>query len=111
MRNFFDLKNISPRYKEFYERVELEKSSSIFGAVQPLKIAISSGFKSKVVYITSDYQTATKCYEMFASIYGEKAAILKPTPDNLLYSKARSLETYEENSLKLAKIARGDVDV
>ena len=58
MRNFFDLKNISPKYKEFYERIELEKSSSIFGAVEPLKIAISAGFKEKILYITSDYLTA-----------------------------------------------------
>ena len=65
MRNFFDLKNISPKYKEFYEKIELEKSSSIFGAVEPLKVVISSGFQGKILYVTSDYLTATKCYEMF----------------------------------------------
>ena len=111
MRNFFDLEKICPQMANFYRRVELEKSSSIFGAVLPLKIAISSGFSNKVVYITADYQTATKCYEMFASIYGEKATIIKPTPDNLLYSKAKSLETYAENSVKLAKIVSGDIDI
>ena len=49
MRNFFDLRNINQKYKEFYEKVELEKSSSIFGAVEPLKVVISSGFKEKLV--------------------------------------------------------------
>ena len=73
MRNFFDLKNISPKFKEFYERIELEKSSSIFGAVESFKIAISAGFKEKIVYITSDFLTANKCYEMFYNIYKERA--------------------------------------
>ena len=111
MRNFFDLKNISPRFKEFYQRIELEKSSSIFGAVQPLKIAISAGFKDKILYITSDYLTATKCYELFHNIYGDRCCILKPAPDNLLYVKAKSLETLQENSIKLSKIAIGEIDV
>ena len=77
MRNFFDFDKISPKLAGFYKRMELEKSSSIFGAVTPLKVAISSGFSSKVLYITSDYQTASKCFEMFVSIYGKKATILK----------------------------------
>ena len=111
MRNFFDLKNISPKFKEFYEKIELEKSSSIFGAVEPLKVAISSGFKEKIVYITSDYLVASKCYEMFNSIYKDRVCVIKPAPDNLLYVKAKSLETLQENSIKLSKIVNGDIDV
>jgi len=111
MRNFFDLRNINQKYKEFYEKVELEKSSSIFGAVEPLKVVISSGFKEKLVYITSDYLTASKCFEMFYNIYGDKATIIKPAPDNLIYAKAKSLETFKENSIKLSKIANNEIDV
>jgi len=111
MRNFFDLRNINKKYKEFYDRVELEKSSSIFGAVEPLKVIISAGFKEKIIYITSDYLTATKCYEMFYNIYGEKVVLIKPAPDNLIYAKAKSLETSKENSIKLSKIANNEIDV
>jgi len=111
MKNFFDLKNINSKYKEFYDRVELEKSSSIFGAVEPLKIVISSGFSGKILYVTSDYLTATKCFEMFYNIYKDRACLIKPAPDNLLYVKAKSLETLQENSIKLSKIANDEIDV
>jgi len=111
MKNFFDLKNISPKFKEFYERVGVEKSTSIFGAVSPLKIVISAGFKGKIIYVTSDYLTASKCFEMFYNIYGDRACLIKPTPDNLMYVKAKSLETLQENSIKLAKIALNEIDV
>lgn len=111
MKNFFDLKNLSPKFKEFYERIELEKSSSIFGAVEPLKIAVASGFKDKIVYITADYLTANKCYEMFYNLYKERACLIKPIPDNLLYVKAKNLEVLNENSIKLSKIANDEIDV
>ena len=111
MRNFFDLKNLSPKFKKFYEGVELEKSSSVFGAVTPLKILLSSGFSGKIIYITADYLSATKCFELFHNIYKDRACILKPAPDNLLYVKAKSLETLQENSIKLSKIANGEIDV
>lgn len=110
MRNFFDLQNICPELKDFYQRVELEKTSSIFGAVEPLKLAIASGVKGGLVYITADYQTATKCLEMLESIYGKKAGIIKPAPDNLLYSKAKSIETLIENSVTLSKLALNKID-
>ena len=111
MKNFFELDNICPELKNFYERVGVEKSISIFGAVNSLKVAISSGFKQKVFYITSDFQTASLCYEMFSNVLGDKVCLMKPTPDNLLYSKAKSLELYTENSVSLGKIADGKIDV
>lgn len=111
MKNFFNLQQLNREYADFYNRVELEKTSSVFGATEPLKIAISSGFKNKILYITSDFQTAVKCCEMFESVFKNRVALLRPTPDNLIYSKAKSTETLIENSITLAKIVKDRIDV
>ena len=111
MKNFFDLSIISQVYADFYRRVGSEKSGSIFGAVTPLKIVLSAGFNQPVLYITSDYQTATKCFEMFESLYGDKACLIKPTQDNIMFTKVKSLEVLQENSYKLGLIADGEIDV
>ena len=111
MKNFFDLKNLDPSIKDFYDRVGLEKSSSIFGAVEPLKTIIPLGLNKKILYLTGDFVTAGKQYELYSNILGDKVCQLKPVSDSLVFTKNKSVETLTENSISLAKIAKGDIDV
>lgn len=74
-------------------------------------MALTSAFKSKILYLTSDFMTATRVHEMFASIYGKRARLLKPAGDNLTFAKAKSTEILLENSLTLSSVARNEVDV
>lgn len=111
MKNYFDLTNISPIFKDFYTRVGSEKSGSIFGCCEPLKICISAGFKNKIFYITSDFVTAGRCFELFSSIYKDRVVLLKPNADNFTFAKAKSVETSVQNTIALSKIATGQADV
>lgn len=111
MKNYFDIKNLSPKYKDFFERVGSEKSGSIFGACEPLKIVFSSGFEKKIIYVTADFVTAGRVFEMFQSLFGERVAILKPNAENLTFAKAKNNETNIENLSVLSKIATGKIDV
>ena len=89
----------------------VEKSSSIFGAVEPLKTIIPTGLNKKILYITSDFVTAGRVFELYQNMFGERACQLKPTPDNLVFTKFKSVETLVENSISLSKIASGQIDV
>lgn len=111
MKNYFDIKNLSSQYAEFYRRVESEKSGSIFGACEPLKIAISSGLEKKLVYVTADFVTAGRVLEMFQSIYGKKAQMLKPSADNFTFSRAKNNETNIDNLATLSRLATGEIQV
>ena len=68
MKNFFDLKNIIPIFKDFFERVESVKSGSIFGVCDPLKIPVCSCLSGKKIYITADFMTAGKVFELFSNL-------------------------------------------
>lgn len=111
MKNYFDIKNLSPKYKDFFERVESEKSGSVFSACEPLKVAMASGFEKKIVYVTSDFVTAGRVFEMFQSLFGERVQMLKPNVDNLTFAKSKSNEINIENLVTLSLLARGLVDV
>lgn len=111
MQNYFDIENVDAEFASFYKRVGAEKTASVFGVTQPLKIILSAGLKSKIVYITSDYQVASKCFEMFYNIYKDRACLIKPVADSLIYSRAKNIETEIENSVKIARLAMGEIDV
>lgn len=111
MKNYFDIENLSPAYADFYKRVESEKSGSIFGACEALKIAFSAGLKEKIIYITPDFVSAGRVMEMFSSIYGKNAVLLKPNADNLTFSRAKNNEINIENIITLSKLASQEVEV
>jgi len=111
MENFFDIEKISPSASDFISRVGSEKSGSIFGACEPLKIALATRFKGKKIYITSDFVRAGKCYEMFSEIYGNKVQKLVPTPDFLEFSKTKNLESEIANSIALSRFASEKAEI
>lgn len=111
MKNYFDIKNLNSAYADFYSRVESEKTGSIFGACEPLKIAMTTGFNGKIIYLTADFVTAGRVFELFSSVYGKRVAMLKPIPDNLTFARAKSNECNIENLITLSRLANGEVDV
>ena len=111
MKNYFDIKNLSKVYEDFYNRVESEKSGSIFGACEPFKIAMASAFEHKILYVTADFVTAGRVLEMFQSLFGKRAQMLKPAPDNFTFSRAKNNETNIDNLVTLSRLASGEVDV
>lgn len=111
MKTFFDLKNVSHRYREVYDRLRDEKLGSIFGVVEPLKVVLSAGIDGQVLYLTSDFLTANKCYELFHDILGDEVCLIKPCGDNFIFSRAKSNETLIENSIALAKIVSQKIKV
>ncbi len=111
MKNFFDLQNISPSVADFFKKLSQEKHGSVFGAVTPLKIALSSCLNKKILYLTSDFVSAGKCFEMFSNLFFERAGMLRPSPDNLIFSRAKNTEVVSLNSQTLAKLALGQIDV
>ncbi|MBQ7466722.1 MAG: transcription-repair coupling factor [Clostridia bacterium] len=111
MKDYFDLQNISPKMKDFYTGVGAGKNGSIFGACESFKIVFSVGFKKQILYITSDFTTASRCFEMFSNLLGERVGIIKPVADNLLYAKNKSVDTLMENALTLGKLANKKLDV
>ena len=111
MKDFFDIHNLSPKIKDFYAGVGAGKNGSIFGACESFKIVFSVGFKRKILYITSDFTTANRCFEMFSNIVGDRVGIIKPVSDNLLYAKNKSVDTLMENSLTLGKLANDKLDI
>ncbi len=111
MKNFFDLRRVCPSVDDFFNKLEKEKTSSVFGAVTPLKVVFCASAKEKILYITSDFSTATKCFEMFSNIFGDRAGLLRPTADNFIYARAKSSEVSIANSVVLSKLALGELDV
>lgn len=111
MKNYFDIKNLNKVYEDFYNRVESEKSGSIFGACEPFKIAMASAFEHKILYVTADFVTAGRVLEMFQSLFGKRAQMLKPAPDNFTFSRAKNNETNIDNLVTLSRLASGEVDV
>ncbi len=88
-----DFFNYTPQgdIKELLDAVQAKKSCSVFGVEAGLRAPICSLLSQNIVYITSDYISATRVCKDFEAI-GLNACIFDPLPDSFLYKKAQSAQ-------------------
>ena len=103
-KKFLNFKQVNNELKKLFEGVGQEKSCSIFGVVESLKIALSGEIGKKILYITSDIVQGRKLQELFEQIENGSTAVYPSMPDNLIYKNYVSAEPFIERNTTLFDI-------
>ena len=103
-KTFLDFENINQEFKKIIQGVGQEKSCSIFGVVESLKIALSASFNKPILYITSDIVLGRKLQEFFEHIEKNSTCVFPSVPDNIVYKNFVSSEPYIERNTTLFDI-------
>ena len=103
-KKFLNFGGINQEFKKIIQGVGQEKSCSIFGAVESLKVALCSSFLKPILYITSDIVQGRKIQEYFEHIYPNSSCIFPAVPDNVVYKSYVSAEPFIERNTTLFNI-------
>jgi len=105
--SFLDFCNLNPEYKKIIQGVEQEKSCSIFGVSESLKVMLTSELNRSILYIASDVIGAKKIQEYYEQIYPKQTILFPAVPDNMLFKNYVPAEPYiERNSVLLSALTQ-----
>lgn len=107
-KKFLNFGGINQEFKKIIQGVGQDKSCSIFGAVESLKVALCSSFLKPIVYITSDIVQARKLQDYFEHIYPNSTCVFPSVPDNVIYKSYVSSEPFIERNTTLYNILTGN---
>ena len=105
--NLYDL---GGEYKKLIDSARAKISCSAFGMGQIERI-ISSIAMGKVLYITSDYVSAKRVYDIYRELIGNRAKLLPSGADVILYKKSQSSENNANRISTLFSLSENALDV
>ena len=105
--SFLDFENVNLEFKKIIQGVGQEKSCSIFGAVESLKVALCMSTLRPVLYITSDIVQSRKLQELFDQIETGVSCVYPSVPDTIVYKSYVSSDPFIERNTTLFDIVNG----
>lgn len=90
-------------YKNLIDDIKNGVHCSVFNLSQTERVIASLGATGRVLYITGDFLSAKKVYELFNQLSPNMVGLLPPAGDNLVYSKA----SFNENNIERIRTIYG----
>ena len=107
----FDFSLLGGDYTSFIADVKNGAHCSVFNLSLTEKVITSLNATGRVLYITGDFLSAKKVYELFNQLVKGKAFLLPPAGDNLVYSVASYNENNKERIKTIYNLVKGTAKV
>ncbi|MBQ7579253.1 MAG: transcription-repair coupling factor [Clostridia bacterium] len=111
VERFFDFENLGGEISRLCFGVKENKKISVLMAGPAEKIAMLPSFDRPVLYLASDYISATKIFKQLEYFYSSEVVLMPVFCDNLLYKKAQSIEPYKQQIEALFAILKSKAKV
>ncbi|MCR5553185.1 MAG: transcription-repair coupling factor [bacterium] len=109
-QQFFDFNKVGGEFERLHLACENNKKVSVLGLNSASLIAFCAFFKRPVLFLTSDYISATQIKERFETILGQ-VSLLPFASDRLFYKRSVSCEQEKEKLKVMCDIANGKMGV
>lgn len=111
VKQFFNFFDLGGDYSRLISACKNNEKVSVLSMGQNEKIAICSNIDAPIVYVASDYVSATKIYSQFECIFKDKVSLFPVYIDNLFYKRAQTTLPNIERIKVLADLASGECRV